>query len=144
MQHSPATISAVEFSRRMQAEPKPQIIDVRTAAEVENQSLGDSANFPLQDLNCAEVKTYLAEQGHGSKHPVYLLCANGPRAVSAAEQLQADLDCPLVIIEGGINGLNSLGMAIQQGAGITISLERQVRIASGALVVLSRLLWVAV
>jgi rhodanese-related sulfurtransferase len=140
MQYPPTTISAAEFNKRMQAEPKPQIIDVRTAVEVENQPHEESAHFPLQELNCAAVKTYLAEQGHDPKQPVYLLCANGPRATLAAEQLQADLDCPLVIIEGGINKLNSAEISTQQDAGNTISLERQVRIASGALVLIGIIL----
>ena len=80
MQHPANTISAAEFKKIIQTETQPQIIDVRTAAEVENQSLEGSAHFPLQQLNCAEVKTYLAEQGQNPEHPVYLLCASGPLA----------------------------------------------------------------
>ena len=136
MKHSAKTISAAEFKRIIQTETTPQIIDVRTAAEVENLSLEGSAHFPLQELNCAEVKTYLAEQGQNPEHPVYLLCASGQRATRAAEKLKSDLDCPLVIIEGGLNALNAAGLSIQQGPGNTISLERQVRIAAGSLVVI--------
>jgi rhodanese-related sulfurtransferase len=140
MQRSPKTISASEFKKVIQAEKKPQIIDVRTAAEVANQSLEDSTHFPLQDLNCADIKAYLKKQNHDPEHPVYLLCASGQRATRAAEQLKDDLDCPLVIIDGGIGALNTAGISVQQGTGKTISLERQVRITSGCLVLLGVIL----
>jgi predicted branched-subunit amino acid permease len=41
-----------------------------------------------------------------------------------------------VVIDGGIGALNSAGVAIKQGGGTLISLERQVRIAAGSLVVI--------
>lgn len=137
MQHPVKTISATEFKKVIQAESKPPIIDVRTAAEVESQSLEGSAHFPLQDINCTEIKTYLREQGHDPEQPIYMLCASGQRATRAAEQLKDDLECPLVIIEGGIGALSAAGISVQQGSGKTISLERQVRIAVGSLVALS-------
>ena len=40
-----------------------------------------------------------------------------------------------MVIEGGINALNSAGVAIEKGSSNVISLERQVRIAAGSLVV---------
>jgi rhodanese-related sulfurtransferase len=141
MQHSIKTISATEFKKVIQAEDKkPPIIDVRTAAEVESQSLEGSAHFPLQDINCEKIKTYLLEQGHDPEQPIYMLCASGQRATRAAEQLKDDLDCPLVIIEGGIGALTAAGISIQQGSGKTISLERQVRITAGSLVVVGVIL----
>lgn len=137
MQHPIKTISATEFKQVIQAEAKkPPIIDVRTAAEIESQSLEGSAHFPLQELNCVEIKAYLREQGHDPEQSIYMLCASGQRATRAAEQLKGDLDCPLVIIEGGIGALSGAGISIQQGTSKTISLERQVRIAVGSLVVL--------
>ena len=141
MQHPVKTISATDFKKVIQTgAKKPPIIDVRTAAEVESQFLAGSAHFPLQELNCAKVKTYLREQGHDPEQPIYMLCASGQRATRAAEQLKEDLDCPLVIIEGGIGALSAAGISVQQGSGNTISLERQVRIAAGSLVVVGVIL----
>ena len=135
MNNPSKTISAGEFKNLLSGGDKTAVIDVRTAAEVDSQYLAGSANFPLQSLNCAEVKTYLQEQGHNPDQPVYLLCASGQRAARAAEQLQNEVDCPLVIIEGGIGALSSAGVSVQQGSGTMMSLERQVRIAAGSLVV---------
>lgn len=144
MQQPTNTISAAEFKQVLQSGSKPQIIDVRTAAEAANQSLQGSAHFPLQDLNCARVKAYLAEQGHDPAQPIYLLCASGQRATRAENQLKNELDCPLIVIEGGIGALSAAGVSIQQGSGKTISLERQVRIASGGLVLTGVVLGVLV
>lgn len=140
MHQSAKTISASEFKKVIQAEKNPRIIDVRTTPEVANQSLEGSTHFPLQDLNCADIKAYLSAQNHDPENPLYLLCASGQRATLAAEQLKGDLDCPLVIIEGGIGALSAAGISVQQGTANTISLERQVRIASGCLVLLGVIL----
>jgi rhodanese-related sulfurtransferase len=138
---STITISAKEFKQQKQApESQLRVIDVRTHAEVNSESLADCAHFPLQDLNSAAVKAYLEQQGHDSSQPVYLLCASGQRAARAAEQLQTDLGNQLVIIEGGMNALKGLGIDIAKGSGNIISLERQVRIAAGSLVVLGVML----
>jgi len=130
------TISASDFKALLNSNTRPAIVDVRTVAEVDTQFLEGCAHFPLQTLNCQEIKSHLQQQGHNPQQPLYLLCASGQRATRAAEQLQADLDCPLVVVEGGIGALNSAGVTIQQGDGTVMSLERQVRIAAGSLVVI--------
>ena len=57
------TISAKEFKQQKQSpESQLRVIDVRTHAEVNSESLGDCAHFPLQDLNSAAVKAYLEQQ----------------------------------------------------------------------------------
>ena len=140
MQNQARTISATEFKKLTQADTRPTVIDVRTAAEMETLFLEGSAHFPLQELNCTNVKTFLADQGHDPEHPIYLLCGSDKRATIAAQQLKDDLDCPLVVIEGGIGALNAAGVSIQQGSGNRISLERQIRIASGGLVIIGVLL----
>ena len=136
MNSAPKTISASAFKELLKGNQQPQVVDVRTAAEVDSQFLPGSAHFPLQELNCAEVKAHLQQQGQDPQQPVYLLCASGQRAARAAEQLQNEIGCPLVVIDGGIGALNSAGVAIKQGGGTLISLERQVRIAAGSLVVI--------
>ena len=139
------TIAASEFKQQKQSpDATLQIIDVRTLAEVESESLADCAHFPLQDLNSAAVKAHLEQQSHDPSQPVYLLCASGQRAARAAEQLRGDLSHQLVIVEGGINALKQLGIGLTKGTGNVISLERQVRIAAGSLVVIGVILGTAV
>lgn len=142
---STTRISAEDFKQQKQS-PESQllVIDVRTHAEVNSESLAHCAHFPLQELDSAAVKAYLEQQGHDSSQPVYLLCASGQRAAKAGEQLQGDLDHQLVIVEGGMNALKQLGIDIAKGSGNIISLERQVRIAAGSLVVIGVILGTAV
>lgn len=139
------TISAAEFKHRKQASGKTlQVIDVRTHAEVESEFLTNCAHFPLQSLNSEELRDYLEQYSDDSSQPLYLLCASGQRAAKAAEQLQGDLDNPLVIVEGGMNALKQLGIDILKGSGNVISLERQIRIAAGSLVLIGVILGTAV
>ena len=131
------SISASTFIKNNQSSgTKLRVIDVRTPAEVNAESLDGSARFPLQDLHWHALQQHLNEHNHDSSQPVYILCGSGQRATRAAEQLQGDIDNQLVIIEGGINALKQLGVNVTKGSSNVISLERQVRITAGSLVVL--------
>lgn len=103
------SIAAQEFQHLYKENGnKLYIIDLRTHAEVENESLSGTAHFPVQTLTSAILQDYLDQQGHQSDQPIYLLCAGGPRASLAAENLKQDIDAPLIIIAGGLNGLKTL------------------------------------
>lgn len=135
------SIAASEFQQRYQeASSKLTIIDLRTHAEVETECLQGTVHFPVQTLSSIALQAHLDQQGHSADQPIYLLCAGGPRASLAAEKLKTDLDAQLVIITGGLNALKQLGVEADKGAGNIISLERQVRIAAGSLVVIGALL----
>ena len=134
------TITANQFYHHHQRGEKLTVVDVRTQAEVATECLKDSAHFPVQTIDGAAVQAHLQQQGHNPEKPIYLLCANGPRATMAADKLSAHLDSELVVIDGGLNALKQLNIETQQGARNLISLERQVRIAAGSLVVVGVLL----
>jgi 3-mercaptopyruvate sulfurtransferase SseA len=66
--------------------------------------------------------------------PVYLLCRSGQRATKAAEKLaQAGFAQPIVIAGGTLAWIDA-NLPVTRGAAKVISLERQVRIAAGAIV----------
>ena len=67
---------------------------------------------------------------------VYLLCQSGLRADLAIKKLAGEEDSHYIIIDGGLNALKAAGMDIEKGSSNLISLERQVRIAAGALTVI--------
>jgi len=137
MNQSTNHISAHAFKQlRQEPADKLRIVDLRTHSEVNTERLEDCAHYPVQDLKASELKIYLQQQNHEPTQPIYLLCASGQRAVQAANQLQEELESQLVIIDGGLNALKQLGMSVTKGDITIISLERQVRITSGALVVL--------
>ena len=67
--------------------------------------------------------------------PIYVMCQSGNRAKRAAEKIEkAGIDS-VSVIEGGMNAWEAAGLPVQRGR-TTLSLERQVRIAAGTLVLL--------
>ncbi|MFD1333933.1 rhodanese-like domain-containing protein, partial [Methylopila musalis] len=67
-------------------------------------------------------------------------CASGVRARKAAERLVAAGFTQVEVVEGGLAAWRTAGLPVTEGQGGVISLERQVRIAAGSLVVLGVLI----
>lgn len=111
----------------------PIIIDVRTPAEHEDTHIEGSRLHPLESLDPDRVKAGL----NGSS--CYVLCRSGSRAQKAIEKLSADGMENLVLIEGGIQAWEAAGLPVKKGKSM-MSLERQVRIAAGFLVLLGAVL----
>lgn len=110
------------------------ILDVRTAAEVKSASLPGSLHIPLHELTPGLLQIAINSNGKDGSR-IYLLCEGGKRAQMAAEQLQGKIDAELVVIAGGINAIKAANISLNEGKG-AISLERQVRIVAGFLVLL--------
>jgi rhodanese-related sulfurtransferase len=72
--------------------------------------------------------------------PAYLLCRTGRRAAKAAEKFAAAGQDRGVVIDGGMQAWIAAGLPVDRGTAKVISLERQVRITAGALVLLGVLL----
>lgn len=130
-------ISATEFIKQLESEAAPLVIDVRTSAEVANESFDGSVNMPLHVLKTEQVESCLKQQSAQHK-PVYLLCGTGKRAATAAEKISSKLPNDVWVVEGGIEALKLAGCPVSQAKeqGNLMSLERQVRITAGLLVVL--------
>ena len=109
------------------------ILDVRTAAEVKASALPDCLHIPLHELTPARLQNEIEKSGKSGAQ-VYLLCQGGKRAEMAADQLTGNVDSELVIIEGGLNAVQAAQIPLQQTGNAVMSLERQVRIAAGFLV----------
>ncbi len=115
----------------------PQLtLDVRSPSEVASEGVGFSHNLPLQDIERESLVELMAENRCGSDQVVYLLCQGGQRASMAAEKVRPLLSNPLVIIDGGINELRNTELPLVSTGAKTMSMERQVRITAGALVLL--------
>lgn len=109
-------------------------LDVRTPAEFEESHIEGALLHPLTELNPEEIKRHA--QG---KRSVFLICRSGGRARQAAEKLAAHGLSGLQVMSGGMQAWENEGLPVNRGRA-TISLERQVRIAAGALVVVGALL----
>ena len=123
-----------EHFRQMQQDTNCVVVDVREAAEYAAGCESGTCNWPLSNLSAERVAQLVTEHNVAPDKTVVLLCARGMRARQAADQLRQLLPNPLAVVEGGRAALNPLP------AGAPMSIERQVRVAAGSLVLLGVLL----
>ena len=110
-------------------------LDVRSPGEFSGERIDKCFNLPLQELEEKAFKACLDAQQCEPGQTVYLLCQAGQRAKMAAEKARPWVDNPFCIVEGGINGLRGGTLPMQSSTKAPMSLERQVRITAGSLVV---------
>lgn len=115
-------------------EPNNVLLDVRTDQELNEMSveLENIKHVPLQSLGSSI----------GSLHTdnfYYILCRSGHRATMAAMQLLQKGFTKLAVIEGGITSWNKAKLPVRK-TDAPISLERQVRLITGSLVLIGTLL----
>ncbi len=103
------------------------LIDVRTPAEFREAHVRGAQNKPLDRLDPTEFAA------HGG--PLLVVCQKGGRSKQACQKLGQAGIVDLHNVEGGTLACEAAGLPIERGKK-TISLERQVRIAAGSLVVL--------
>ncbi len=131
------TIRPTDLQELLLHEPALALVDVRTPAEFAQVHVPKARNEPLDRF---EPGTLLASGAIKKDQPVYLLCQSGGRATKAAEKLASAGLHQGVVVEGGTQGWVQAGLPVNRGTTKTISLERQVRIGAGSLVLLGVLL----
>ncbi len=125
------TIQSSDFNARILSDEKLQVLDVRTDLENATQSLPGAIHIPLDRLSDPKATVGLdALEGE-----LFLLCKSGKRGYMASEILKSQLDIPLVVIDGGLDGLVQVGCTTES-RNTSWSLERQVRFTAGLMVVL--------
>ena len=115
------------------------VVDVRTSAEYAEIHIPGSWNVPLADLpHCLEdVRARAAGKS------VVLMCRTQNRAKLAYDQLRLAGMEQCLILEGGMVKWAEAHLPVLHGAK-TVSLERQVRMAAGALIVVGFLLGIVI
>jgi rhodanese-related sulfurtransferase len=123
----PAVLGAQELAELLHSRPDVRLLDVRTPGEYESAHIPGAYNVPLDTLgeHAAEIRATVDE-------PVVLVCQSGARARRAEDALKDCTMTNLHVLEGGMNGWIAAGQAVNRGPE-RLSLERQVRIAAGAL-----------
>jgi rhodanese-related sulfurtransferase len=130
----PSVLRPGELAELLRSRPDVRLLDVRTPGEFETAHVPGAYNVPLDTLgeHAEEIRATVAE-------PVVLICQSGARARRAEEVLR-DCTMPNVhVLDGGMNGWITSGAAVNRGRQ-RMSLERQVRIAAGAMVATGALL----
>ena len=116
-----------------------QLVDVRTPAEFGEVHVPGALNVPLADVasHLSELKAK-SEQG-----PIVLMCRTKNRIKLAYDQLNQFGVNNCHLLEGGIVAWKVAGHPVVQGER-AISLEGQVRMVAGAMIVLGVILGVTV
>jgi rhodanese-related sulfurtransferase len=104
---------------------RPQMIDVRTASEYASGHIPCTVNIPMDQFE-ARRKDLRLEEG------VVLVCKAGNRAQIVANWL--DPNAAVRVLEGGTEAWTRDGLEVVTSAKTRWSLERQVRLAAGLLV----------
>ncbi len=128
---SVTTISPKQLHDVVQAGKPVELIDVRTPVEFREVHVDFAKNLPLDQLDAAQ----LAAGRNGAGQPLYVICRSGARATQACQKISAAGYGNVVVVEGGTQAWDRAGLPVVRGKKC-ISLERQVRIAAGSLVLL--------
>jgi len=131
------SIQPNELQSILQSDSSIQLLDVRTQAEHAQIHVPGVHLIPLNRLNAAQL---VASGSLSKSKPVYILCQSGGRAKQAAAKLEKSGFEKCCVVEGGTSAWASAGLPVNRGVSRVISLERQVRIAAGFLVLSGALL----
>jgi rhodanese-related sulfurtransferase len=127
-----ATINVEDFAAVCREGRKLDLIDVRTPAEFRAVHLQGARNIPLDELN---VNALMTARSGPAGEVLYVVCQSGSRGRQACERFLRAGYGNVVNIEGGISACVAAGLRSVRGKP-SVSLERQVRIVAGLLVML--------
>jgi rhodanese-related sulfurtransferase len=111
---------------------KIDLIDVRTPVEYREVHVEFARNVPLDQLDPARL---LQDRNGSASEPLYVICHSGSRGQRACDMFLRAGFTNVFNIEGGTMACVEAGLPVLRGKKV-ISLERQVRIAAGLLVLL--------
>lgn len=113
----------------------PTLVDVRTAAEYRAGHIPGAQLIPGEELSPASIEKHLGRNALRRDKTLYITCQAGPRAARAAETLRQSGYTNVALVEGGTQRWEQAGLPLRR-CGSAISLERQVQIAIGSLLIL--------
>ena len=104
------------------------LIDVRTPAEYGSVHAKGAVNLPMESLDLAKIPCSKEDE-------IHVICQSGGRSMKVCQKLEAAGFTHIVNVEGGTLAWHAAGLPVVEGKKV-MSLERQVRIAAGSLVVI--------
>jgi rhodanese-related sulfurtransferase len=112
------------------------LIDVRTPVEFREVHASLARNVPLDQL---DPKAVMEARNGSSSETLYFICRSGSRGQQACEKFVKAGYQNVVNVEGGTLAWADSGLPVVRGKK-AMSLERQVRIAAGSLVLIGAVL----
>lgn len=134
----PPVVSPERLRALLESGAELRLLDVRTPGEYEAVHIRGAYNVPLDTLgeHGDDIRAHV-------QTPIVLVCQSGSRARRAEEALARAGMPNLHVLDGGVNGWAAAGYPVRRGPE-RISLERQVRMAAGALAATGGILALAV
>jgi len=118
------------------SKPEAILLDVRTPAEFAGRHAVGARNIPLNGI---ASKALNGDHALLKDQPICVLCEKGGRARDAAEKLLASGFTDVHVVEGGTQGWVAAGLPVISSGRQAISIDRQVRIGAGTLVLIGLL-----
>jgi rhodanese-related sulfurtransferase len=131
-----STVSPAELEQLRKEDKKVELIDVRTPIEFREVHVEIARNVPLDQL---DVTALMQARNGSASEPLYVVCHSGDRGRQACEKFLKAGFSNVFNIEGGTKACVEAGLPVVRGRK-AVSLERQVRIAAGSLVLLGAVL----
>jgi rhodanese-related sulfurtransferase len=125
----PPSIPASEAVRLVAECGAGCVVDVRAGAEFDAEHIAGCRLIPLDAIEKR------ADELRALPSPCLLLCRSGNRAAMAQRALQKLQVTGVTVVEGGLDAYLAAGGSTVKGRAC-MSIERQVRIAAGSLVVI--------
>jgi rhodanese-related sulfurtransferase len=125
-------LTVQESNRQRQANGDIPLIDVRTPAEFGSIHADGALNHPMESFEVGEFP-------FAKEHVIQVICQAGGRSMKICQKLEAAGYEKIINVEGGTSAWKSAGLPVIEGRK-SMSLERQVRIAAGGLVVIGAVL----
>jgi rhodanese-related sulfurtransferase len=131
-----AVIKPNELAGLCKEGKKIDLIDVRTPVEYREVHVEFARNVPLDRL---DVTAQMQAHNRSAHDPLYVICRSGSRGQQACEKFLKEGYSNVVNIEGGTMACVEAGLPVVRGKK-AMSLERQVRIAAGSIVLIGAVL----
>lgn len=130
------TITPGRLYELSQSGKSVEVIDVRTPAEYRSGHVPIARSQPLESL---DPKTVVSARA-SNDDPLYVICRSGNRSEKACAAFATSGYADMVVnVEGGTLAWEKAGLPLVRGRYV-LPLDRQVRIATGVLVVLGAVL----
>ncbi len=130
------TISVAALRGLLASDQPPTLVDVRSRMEFATRHVPAAKSLPLDELTPASLRS----AGFAGNGPLYAICQSGTRSAKACAILAAAGIMDAVSVEGGTSAWVQAGLPVSStprhsaSSGSSISIERQVRIVAGGLV----------
>ena len=121
-------LSVQESAQKRKEVDSIPLIDVRTPAEYGSVHAEGAVNHPMESLNVDRFP-------FGKEDEIHVICQSGGRSMKVSQKLEAAGFTNIVNVDGGTSAWHAAGLPVSEGKKV-MSLERQVRIAAGSLVVI--------